>query len=61
MSNISSLASMDDDYKEIIVTRKDKSMLVCLPHKITRLRQMTNRLCGLSLNDPNRHITKEEH
>ena len=60
MTNVISLADMADDHIVTMDTSKDKSMLVHLPDKIVRFVQMENRPHGLSLNDPKRHLAKEE-
>ena len=61
MTNIISLADMADDHRVTMDTSKDKAMFVHLPDKIIRFGQMENRLYGLSLKDPKRHLTKEEY
>ena len=59
-TNVISLADMADDHRVTMDTSKDKAMFVHLPDKIIRFGQMENRLYGLSLNDPKRHLAKEE-
>ena len=60
ITSTTSLADVADDHRVTMDTSKDQAMLVHLPDKIVRFGQMENQPRGLSLNDPKRHLTKEE-
>ena len=61
MINATSLADMADDYEVTMDTSKDKAMFVHLLDKIVCFGQMKNQLHGLSLKDPKRHVTQDQH